>query len=599
MKTVWMKFWSRLREYLPEALDRGREARRLLAVATRLASEAPPDPRLQHRAQGASPLISLVAPLYNTKRTYLEDLVHSFEQQHVSGQTSGLFELILSDDGSTSPETLQWLAANRERPFIRVVLSERNRGIAAATNSGIHVAKGEWIALIDHDDAVAPFALDRLARALMDNPHAKFLYTDEVITNDVLDPEGYFLKPAWDEVLLSGMNYINHFSCYRRDRLLNLGLLRESFQGSQDYDLLLRYTRDLSASEILHLPYPAYLWRRDGVSYSAKFMDKATGNARKALAERYQLAAGPAGILPAIDPNLHRVDFARTRAAWPLVSVIIPSRNAPHLVRQVMQGLLEKTDYPALEILIIDNGTENPEVLELYRQWENGTVPFRAIIRTGPFNFSRAINRGVAEARGEVLLLLNNDIEMQESGWLKEMVSCLSFPATGIVGAKLLYPDRTLQHAGVIAGLGGLAGHWFIRQSKDFPGPMGRLRVRQSLSVVTGACLLVTRACWDTTGPLDEDKFAIAYNDVDFCLRAVANGFRVIWTPFAELIHHESASRGSDETPANIARFLREQANLRERHCTETLVDRAFNPWWTRGHSIPESQFLTKLPDAR
>ena len=544
-------------------------------------------------------MISLVAPVYNTRTAYLADLLASFREQNIAGRTAGLFELVLSDDGSSDARTQAWLDRHAAEPHLRIIRNGANGGIAAATNAGIAGARGEWIALIDHDDAIAPFALEQIAAALLDHPETEFLYTDEVITDGRLDPEGYFLKPAWDEVLLSGMNYINHFSVYRRSRLASIGGLRLGFDGSQDYDLLLRYTRDLSATQIRHLPYPAYLWRRDGASYSVQFMDKATTRARRALQERFGSPDRVLDVLPALDPNLHRLDLAGARDFWPSVSIVIPSRNARALITQVMSGLLEKTDYPSMEIIIVDNGSDDPEVLALYERWRGGARPFRAEIRPEPFNFSRAVNRGCALATGDVILLLNNDIEIQDPGWLKEMVSCLAFPQTGIVGAKLLYPDRTLQHAGVIAGLGGLAGHWFIGEKRDFPGPMGRLFVRQSLSVVTGACFLISRECWEAVGPFDEEKFAIAYNDVDFCLRAVEKGFRVVWTPFAEMIHHESASRGSDETPQNIERFRREQDNLRARHRTDVLVDRAFNPWWTRGYSRPDFEAIDALPPAR
>jgi GT2 family glycosyltransferase len=591
--------WRGMRPHLPAFLDRGRRARAILERAEQLAAQRPvPESIGLRRAQGG-PMISLVAPVYNTPPAYLDDLLASFRAQNIPGRAEGLFELVLSDDGSTDSATKGWLDRAAGEPLLRILRNPANAGIAGATNAGIEAATGEWVALIDHDDAIAPYALEQIAIALLERPETEFLYTDEVITDGWLNPEGYFLKPAWDEVLLSGVNYINHFSVYRRSRLLAIAKLRLGFDGSQDYDLLLRYTRDLSPEQIRHLPYPAYLWRRNGESYSVQFMDKATTRARQALQERFGRPENPVEVLPALDPNLHRLNFARARENWPRVSVVIPSRNARALITQVMSGLLENTDYPEMEIIIVDNGTDDPEVLALYETWRQGPRPFRAEIRPEPFNFSRAVNRGCALATGEAILLLNNDIEIREPDWLKEMVSCFDYPRTGIVGAKLLYPDRTIQHAGVIAGLGGLAGHWFIGEKRDFPGPMGRLHVRQSLSVVTGACYLISRSCWEAVGPFDEEKFAIAYNDVDFCLRAVEQGIRVVWTPFAELIHHESASRGSDETPQNIERFRREQDNLRERHRTDVLVDRAFNPWWTRGYSRPDFQAIEGLPPPR
>jgi GT2 family glycosyltransferase len=540
------------------------------------------------------PLISFVVPVFNTKPEYLDQLLASFRSQ-----PQELCELILSDDGSTSPKTQKWLDNHTTAPIARLVRNKQNCGIAAATNSGIACAKGRWIGLVDHDDALAPFAVAQIAKALENAPHCQFLYTDEVITNDDLRPLDYFLKPAWDQVLLSGVNYINHLSLYRRDRLVEIGGLRDGFQGSQDYDLLLRYTSGLRPEEILHLPFPAYLWRRNGKSFSVEFLETATLNARRALAESYAQGQRLAVVDQALSPDLHRVRFDLQRAEWPAVSVVIPSRDALPLISKVLEGLTKGTDYPALEIIVVDNGSEDPEVLALYERYRQGTVPFTVSINDESFNFSRSVNRGISMAKGGLVLLLNNDIEILETNWLKEMVSCFDYPETGIVGAKLLYPDRRIQHVGVIAGLGGLAGHWFVGREENFPGPLGRLRVRLSLSVVTGACMLISRTCIDEVGLFDEDVFGIAYNDVDYCLRAISRGFRVVWTPFAALIHHESASRGSDETLENIERFRRDQKNLRERHQTQDFRDRAFSPWYSTDRSDPVPIMLDELPEAR
>ncbi|MGD1037834.1 MAG: glycosyltransferase family 2 protein [Roseiarcus sp.] len=545
-------------------------------------------------AAEAEALIAFVVPVYNAKPDYLDDLIGSIRRQ-----TPGACRLVLSDDGSTERRTRAWLSRHENDPGVSVVWNVANRGIATATNAGIARAEAPWIGLLDHDDALAPFAVARISRALAENPDCQFLYTDEVITDKNLRPVDFFLKPAWDPVLLSGVNYINHLSLYKRSRLMEIGGLRDGFQGSQDYDLLLRYTKGLSRNEIRHLPYPAYLWRRDGASHSVRFMEAATDNARRALAEHFSQTHRKIAVSGAVTPDLHRVRFDTRRQQWPLVSVVIPNRNSLALISRVLDGLTQGADYPNLEIIVVDNGTDDPAVLSLYRDWEKSSTPFRARIDLEPFNFSRSINRGVAMAKGALVLLLNNDIEIVERDWLKEMVSCFEFDDVGVVGAKLLYPDRTIQHVGVIAGLGGYAGHWFIGQDKDFPGPMGRLRVRQSLSVVTGACMLVSKDCWRSTGPLDEDVFPIAYNDVDFCLRALDKGFRVVWTPFATLIHHESATRGSDETRENIDRFNRDKANLRDRHRTDTYEDRYFSPWYSKRDSYPYPIFLDRLPPAR
>jgi O-antigen biosynthesis protein len=539
-------------------------------------------------------LVSFVVPVFNTRPVYLSELLASFKRQ-----PKNLCELVFSDDGSTSPQTLKWLDRHAGVADVVIVKSQKNRGIAEATNAGIACAAGRWIGLIDHDDALAPYAVSRIAKALEQAPACQFLYTDEVIADRYLRPVDYFLKPAWDPVLLSGVNYVNHLSLYRRDRLLKIGGFRDGFQGSQDYDLLLRYTSGLRHDQILHLPYPAYLWRRDGTSFSIKFIHMATANARRALAEIHGQEQRPAIVDQALTSDLHRVRFDLMRSEWPLVSIVIPSRDALSFISRILDNLTKMTDYPALEIIVIDNGSQDPEVLALYEQYRRGPIRFAASIEKEPFNFSRSVNRGIAMAKGDLILLLNNDIEVSEPNWLKEMVSCFDYEDTAIVGAKLLYPDRTLQHVGVIAGLGGLAGHWYIGREEDFPGPMGRFRVRQSLSVVTGACMLISHACIERTGYFDEKVFGIAYNDVDYCLRAIALGFRVVWTPFASLVHHESSSRGSDETPENIERFRRDQQNLRERHKTDLFEDRAFSPWYAKNHSDPAPIRLDRLPGAR
>lgn len=541
-----------------------------------------------------APFVSLIVPVHDAPPAYLDALVAS-----VRAQRPGAWELILSDDGSRARATCAWLDRHARAADLRILRHADNRGIAAATNAGLAAASAPWAALLDHDDALAPFALDRVLRALEAAPSCLFLYTDEVVADARLWPVDLFLKPAFDPVLLSGVNYINHLSFYRRERLLALGGLREGFEGSQDYDLVLRYTRDLSPRECAHLPYPAYLWRRSSASYSARFIERATQNARRALSEAYGSDAYRPPVEAALGGDLHRVRFDRCRDDWPLVTAIIPNRDSLPLIARTLRGLCEETDYPRLEIVVVDNGTVDDEVLALYERYRRGPVAFEALVEREPFNFARAINKGLARAKGEMVLLLNNDVEVLEADWLKEMVSCFAYPDVGIVGAKLLYPDRTLQHAGVIVGFGELAGHWYLQRPENFPGPMGRLWVRQSMSAATGACLLISREALRCVGPFDESQFAIAYNDVDFCLRARAAGLRVVWTPFAALVHHESASRGSDETPTNIARFRHEQANLKARHATDRYQDFAISPWYSKDRSTPEWRWLRQLPEAR
>ena len=537
------------------------------------------------------PLLSFVSPLYETKLDYLRDLVGSF-----IAEEAPYAELVLVDDGSVGAAFREALAGFAATPGVRIVTQPNNGGIARATNAGIAAARGAWLSFIDHDDAFVPGAVAVIARAISEHPEAAFFYTDEIVTNTTLKPVGSFCKPAYDSVLLSGLNYINHFSVFKRERLVALGGLRLDREGSQDYDMLLRYLEGVAPGAVVHVPFLAYTWRRGEESYSALFRERSVANAREAL--RVTLAdTGRRAIVEAApgSPDLHRVRFPDARR--PTVSVIIPNRDNLALIARIVHDLGQRTAYPALEIVIVDNGSTDPEVLGFYEA--NRGERFHVDLVAEPFNFSRMCNRGARLARGEALLFLNNDIEVLEPGWLDEMVECLEFSQTGIVGARLLYPDGSLQHAGVIVGLGEAAGHWHIAEPADTPGPMGRLAVRQTIGAVTGACMLVTRACFEALGGFDEVAFPIAYNDVDLCVRARHAGFRTVWTPFATLTHHESVSRGSDAEGENALRFKAEQARLQECHATRTVIDEAFSPFYDRRYSRPHLILPDDLPDAR
>jgi len=570
----------------------GAQARLPQLRASLMALAIETETRMNEAHKDASePLISFIVPTYNTSPAFLRDLLDSFMVQKAS-----YAEFILSDDGSSVAATLDALEAARSRPGVRVVLNRQNRGIAATTNAGIAAARGSWIAFVDHDDMLVPGTIAIVADAILQHPGAVFFYTDELIVDAGLTPIGEFCKPAYDSVLLSGMNYINHLSVFRADRLAAVGGLREDREGSQDYDLLMRYLLGAPAGSIVHIPYLAYLWRRETASYSIVHSERAVANARRSLALAHARDGIPAPVEQALEPTFHKV---RLSGPEPRVSIVIPNRDSLQLIRRVVADLNERTDYRPKDIVIVDNGSTDPAVLKFYDTLRRDGVTVD--ILTEPFNFARMCNRGARLAEGEAILFLNNDIEVEPdgAGWLAEMVECLRFEATGIVGAKLAYPTGKAQHNGVIVGLGDAAGHWYMEAGPNEPGPMGRLFVRQTLGAVTGACMLVTRPCFEALGGFDEERFPIAYNDVDLCVRARALGYRTVWTPFARLIHHESVSRGSDEEGPQNVRFKEEMTRLQERHGTRTYLDDAFSPFYDRRYSYPTIVVPDELPAPR
>jgi GT2 family glycosyltransferase len=360
-----------------------------------------------------------------------------------------------------------------------------------------------------------------------------------------------------------------------------VGGLRPGFEGSQDHDLLLRLADRLAPERIRHLPQVLYHWRT--AIGSGTFSDKALARAEAArlqaladlIARRgwpHRAERGPLGF--------NRLVRALPAPA-PRVTVVIPTRDRAELLRVALDGVLHRTDYPAIEVVILDNDSREPETAALFAGMQ-ADPRVRVLASPGPFNFSALSNEGARAGRGELLLFLNNDIEVREPGWLAEMVSIAVEPQVGAVGAKLSYPDGTLQHGGVVLGAGGVAGHSHLGIGPEDPGYFGRMMISQEVSAVTGACLMMRRAVFDEIGGFDAARLAVAFNDVDLCLRIRAAGYVIIWTPHAHLIHHESKSRGQEDTPAKRARFEAEVATMLERWGPQLRNDPYYNPNFAR-----------------
>lgn len=520
-----------------------------------------------------TPLISIVMPTYDTPLRFLQQALASVQAQRYPH-----WQLCIADDASPDAAVRDWLSrAAAADPRIRLVLCVHNGGIVAASNAALDLAEGDYVGFLDHDDRLSELALYYVAIELNREPRPEVIYTDE----DKIDERGRrfmpHLKPDWNPELLLSNNYIAHFAVYRRTLVEAVGRLRAETNGSQDYDLMLRCTAQCNAAQIRHIPAVLYHWRAIRGS-----------TAREASAKRYTQTAGyralshhlrevpGASIEDGRYPNMYRVRYPLPDPA-PRVSIIIPTRDGyPHL-SHCLRSLRELTAYPDYELLIVDNQSRDPATLQLFD--EQARLPHtRVIAFDAPFNYSAINNAAAAQASGELLLLLNDDIEITEPGWLAEMVSWMQRPEVAIVGAKLLYPDQTVQHAAVVLGAGGVAGHSHLGYAADSPGYMGRLWQPQRVSAVTAACLLIRRAVYEEVGGLDADHLAVAFNDVDLCLRVAETGRHVVWTPHACLIHHESKSRGSDDTPHKRERFEREIAYMHERWGAQLWSDPYYHP---------------------
>ncbi len=525
------------------------------------------------------PLISVLMPVYNTPEKWLVKAIES-----VRGQLYPHWELCIADDASPEPHVRTVLADYARRDArIKVTHREQNGHISAASNSALALATGGFTALLDHDDELPPSALAEVVFALAANPALEFLYSDEDKIDELgrrFDP---YFKPDWNPDLLRGQNYTCHLSVFRTGRLQAIGGFREGYEGSQDWDLTLRAIEGLDSARIHHIPRVLYHWRAIPGS-TALVIDQKQDYpfvaARKALADHLTRTA-TAGELVEVAGRHWRIRRPVPTPA-PRVSIIIPTRNAEGLLRLTISSIVAKTTYPNYGIVVVDNGSDAPATLAYLEELRRAGT--RVLDYAAPFNFSAINNFAAREAGGDVLAFLNNDLEVIAPDWLDEMAAQALRPEIGAVGAMLYYPDDAVQHAGAVLGLTGpagkegVAGHAFKGAKRGDEGQRNRLRLVQNYSAVTAACLVIRREVFEQVGGFNERELAIAFNDIDFCLRVLAAGYRNLWTPFAEFYHHESASRGLEDTPEKVERFRSEVGFMRSKWGRLLDRDPAYNP---------------------
>lgn len=528
------------------------------------------------------PLISVVVPTYNTPERWLRRCIES-----VRAQAYPAWELCIADDASTQPHVTRILAEYASvDPRIRYVVRDSNGHIANASNSALEIASGEYVALLDHDDELHPLALLECVQAFERNPRWQMLFTDE----DKIDEQGKrsdpYFKSDWNPDLFFSQNCVCHLTVYRRELVERAGGFREGTEGAQDWDLTLRVIEHLQPDQIGHVPKVLYHWRMISGSTALAPGEKSYAHlaAMRALSEYFDRNRIDAQVLelPGFS-GYFRISYAIPDPA-PLASLLIPTRDRVDLLARCVGSILEKTSYPNYEIVILDNDSRERETLE-YLDAIGADPRVRVLRWPHPFNYSAINNFGAAHARGELIGLLNNDIEVISPDWLTEMAGHALRPEIGVVGAMLYYPNDTIQHAGVVLGIGGVAGHVYVGAPRGYPGHKHRAGLAQTLSAVTAACALVKTSVFRQVGGLDEG-LRVAFNDIDLCLRVREAGYRNLWTPFAELYHYESATRGYENTPEKVERFKREEAFMQLRWKDALNADPYYNPNFTL-HGTP------------
>lgn len=511
----------------------------------------------RHETFPYMPLISIVVPLYRTPERYLRAMMDSLVAQSYTN-----WELCLAD-GSGEESSLEEIVASYPGSLpIHYCRLEKNEGIAGNTNAALAMASGDFVGLLDHDDTLTPDALYQVVRALNEQEDADLIYSDE----DKMDGEGKHFrephfKPDFNPDLLRTVNYICHFTVVRRVLLEKTGGFRSGFDGAQDYDFILRCVEQ--ARNVVHVPRVLYHWRCHENSTSSNPESKryAFEAGKRAILAHYERVGLKAEVFDGVSPGIYHSRFAVE--GEPLVSILIPNKDHSGDLRKCLRSILDRSDYRNFEILVIENNSTEEETFSYYRELEQ-EEKVRVITWDRPFNYSAINNFGAAQAKGEYLLLLNNDTEMINPECIREMLGYCAREDVGIVGAKLFFGDDTIQHAGIIIGIGGVAGHAFAGQPGSDYGYMSRAWCTQDYSAVTGACMMVKRRVYEEAGGLDE-KLAVAFNDVDFCLRVRERGYLVVYDSEALLYHYESKSRGQEDSPEKIRRFHQEMALCMER----------------------------------
>ena len=576
------EFWVRLHErFEPEEVPYGPWYEQYIPTREELEKQ-------RKKKWNYGPKISIIVPAYKTPEAFLRQLMDS-----LLAQTYANWELCIAN---ASPEdaSMEYVLKEYAKKDSRILWKklEENKGIAENTNEGFAMATGEFAGLLDHDDLLAPNALYEVAKALETEPDIDVLYTDEdkVRGDEVLEHFQPHLKPDFNIDLLRSNNYICHFFVVRKSLLEKTGGFRREYDGAQDYDFIFRCTQ--AAGKIHHIPEILYHWRTHQSS-----------TADNPESKLYAFEAGKRAIEENLRQNgligevSHTKDYGFYRVKYPvqgepLVSIIIPNKDAKEDLEKCIQSILEKSSYTNYEILIVENNSTGEEIFSYYKELsENSRI--RLLRWKREFNYSAINNYGAKKAKGDYLLFLNNDTEVISPDWIEEMLGFCQRPDTGIVGARLYFGNNTVQHAGTVIGIGGIAGHMFTDMPRERSGYMHKAAIIQDLSAVTAACMMVKRQVFDEVQGFEE-QLSVAFNDVDFCLRVREKQYLVVYDPYVELYHYESKSRGAEDSKEKVRRFQSEIEFMRCRW--ETLLKKG-DPYYNKNLSLVKWNYSLKPKD--
>ena len=574
-------FWIRLHErFEPEEVPYGPWYEAYIPTEEELEAQ-------RKKKWSYAPKISIAVPAYKTPELFLRQLIQSLQDQ-----TYDNWELCIAN-ASPQDASMEYVLKSCSAMDSRIVWKKlkENRGISENTNEAFAMATGDYVGLLDHDDLLAPNALYEIASALEKEPETEVLYTDEdKVRGEQLEHFQPHLKPDFNEDLLRSNNYICHFFVVKRTLLQKVGGMRKEFDGAQDYDFIFRCTE--AAGKICHIPEILYHWRTHEASTADNPQSKlyAFEAGKRAIEENLKRRGLQGEVSHTKDYGFYRVKYAVQ--GEPLVSIIIPNKDAKTDLEKCIRSVKEKSSYKNYEILIVENNSETEEIFAYYKELSKDPA-IRLLKWKKEFNYSAINNFAAKKARGEYLLFLNNDTEVITEDWIQELLGICQRPGTGAVGARLYYGDHTIQHAGTVIGIGGIAGHMFVNLPGERTGYMHKAALIQDLSAVTAACMLVKREAFEEVGGFEE-QLSVAFNDVDLCLRLREKGCLVVYNPYAELYHYESKSRGAEDSKEKVRRF---QSEIEFMRCRWEKLLKAGDPYYNKNLSLTKWNYSLRPKD--